>query len=247
MTKDAKKKFSESLTKVGAVILALAGTLPAEQKAQLETEGTKLNELKTTVENAAEDGDVAASAKIFAGVLEGVNEAHGATVKVVEQQNAKILTLSGTVTELQTKVGDFEAKVTAGELVTKEQAVTLAGVARQEGEQAAVARFTMLENRRTILTTAGLPLPPENVLLASEEEFTRAKTTAAARMEEMKKRGFTLSGHGKELLPGLAYADEGAYAGQVALVDAALKTKSGNQRVEPVLGGGGGSKAVGLV
>jgi hypothetical protein len=116
----------------------------------------------------------------------------------------------------------FTAKVTAGDFVPKDLSTSLCSqaklngiaegkLAEQKAQADAAAKIVLIETRKTALTTASLPLPEGEVaafLGASEEDFTKAKTTFAARVEDLKKAQITLAA---ELLGNL-WLDEARYA-----------------------------------
>jgi hypothetical protein len=110
------------------------------------------------------------------------------------------------------------AKVTAGELFTKDNHDKLVGdatsAASTAAKAAAMAETKRIGDRRQILTTASIPVPGDELLLKEDVEFEAAKTTAVKRIAELKPFGLAA-----ERQLALAWnTDEAAYANTLTLM-----------------------------
>lgn len=102
---------------------------------------------------------------------------------------------------------------------------------------AAAAKAKLLGDRRTLLATAGLPVPPESLLSGAEDIFAAAQTAAVARLAAFKAKGIETS-----LTPRMAYCSAEEYTDFEALVAKTLVAAPAvvpvAARVEPLAGAG---------
>jgi hypothetical protein len=99
-----------------------------------------------------------------------------------------------------------QSKITAGELITKNDATELASQARKEGEQAGFDRGRVLGDRRSALALAGIPVEvaqacPESTLSAEAAVFEAAKSEAKDRFEKLSGVGLTVASAAAVTLP----------------------------------------------
>lgn len=96
------------------------------------------------------------------------------------------------------KLGDLEKQIESGDLVPKAKAVELANNARAEGEksgkQAAEAQAQILSTRRNSIAKCGLPVPGDDALAGTDEEFRTREETAKKRADELKGLKVSLNG-----------------------------------------------------
>jgi hypothetical protein len=127
----------------------------------------------------------------------------------------------------------IEAKIKAGELLSKQAATDLAAQARKEGEEAGFGRGKLLADRRSALALAGLPAEvsaaaPEAVLLSEEAQFNTARDAAKDRVTKLQGVGLTVASGQMKTLP---WGAQDAFDAQLAAfseIQAAAKGQSNN-------------------
>lgn len=170
------------------------------------------------------------------GVNEGLRELSWAVERLVsinEAMTGMVSKLRGESDTVLASMPDRVAaavteKITAGELVTSEQAAKNVS----DAVAAVDARHALANTRRATLVTAGLPMPSESLLAADEAAFESARTEAVNRTEALKKKGVVLNG---APLTDLVWASKPDFEQRIGLIDAVLAT--GKRGPDPTLGG----------
>ncbi len=146
---------------------------------------------------------------------------------------------------IDTKVTEgVNAKLQAGEYLSKEKADELVTAAKQETE----TKFRTLASRKDAITSAGLPMPASVDLIesASDDDFNKSLTSAKARVTQLGEKGITLNS--AELNAKLLWATDAEYTGSVALMEEALAASKNNNKSrggktgEPMASGAGQSQ-----
>jgi len=128
---------------------------------------------------------------------------------------------------------EIQAKITAGELLTKEtaeaaktEAVNIATTALQE-------RAKVMNARRGTLIAAELPLPNDDILAAEPPTFDGAQKEAIKRLGELKQKQISLSG---APLADLLWSPPDRYTHDLQLMSLAVAGRA--QVPDPMLGTG---------
>lgn len=93
------------------------------------------------------------------------------------------LSRSSITTEVEKLVN---TRVTAGELITKEALQGKIDAAVNAAKEQHKTATTLLNSRRTLLTTASLPVPADEQLLGDEQVFNTSQASAKTRAEALK-------------------------------------------------------------
>ena len=136
------------------------------------------------------------------------------------------------------------SKLTSGDFLEKQKATDLVTEAHRAGRTEALNEVKVVETRRTALATAGLPIPAEEILKLTEDDFKARQDKAKDHAEKLKATGLSLNG----TIGQIAWLDEPAFATELTRTQEILehaKASVGNRRLEPLLGAGAGTTGVG--
>jgi hypothetical protein len=126
------------------------------------------------------------------------------------------------------RLAEFDQKIEKGDLIPKDKHETLVGEARTAGATAAKTEFKTISTRREAVSKCGLPLPTDDALAGTDEEFKVRQDLATSRVTELKAKGISING----VFAALPWAAKPDYDRDVKLIEAA-KGNSGNPGAGP--------------
>lgn len=154
-----------------------------------------------------------------------------------------------------TSMNSYEERIKSGDLVTKDAAKAAADIARQEGIES--MKPEVIATRKTILETAGLPVPDDKILSLPATEFNALHADVAKNLKAAEAKGMSLKGKGAAFLKTNLWRKETEFAGEMTKIEDLIGTaKQPEAKPDPLLGGGAGGggesktkakSAVGLV
>ena len=170
-----------------------------------------------------------------AGAAQSANWSLDSLLRCIEGANDMIVGLQGRLNDSMAAVTSATAKLATASAESAAATETRLRAEFATETAATATRVALHGTRRTLLATAGLPVPAESLLSLSDEAFTAAQTVAAGRLAAFKAKGL-----GASLTPRMAYCSAEEYVdfeGLVAkAVVAAPPVVPVAARVEPLAG-----------
>lgn len=235
------KKHSALATKFRAVagslqtsIAALESTLEEPLKSKFAANKAEIAVLLAGLPDP-EDEDESASVESAAKLLTAM-QSHCANVEA--SNKTAIDTLASTKASIPGQItAAIDAKITAGDLIPKDKHATAitdaTSAATTAARTSAIAELGKVSARKTILATASLPIPADEVLTGEDKDFDAKKTTAIARAAELKPFGVTA-----ERCLALCWStEEVSYQTTLSVMKDAWKAATGHKGVNPFAGG----------
>ncbi len=140
-------------------------------------------------ENKAPDGSV--SKEVVQSLLGVLATAQAMVASLNETAKSSVTELASTKASLTGEVEKaIAAKITSGDLITKDQATKnisdATAAAVTSARAAAVTELKTVSDRRLALTTAGLPIPADEILAVADADFKVKQDAAAKRAADLK-------------------------------------------------------------
>lgn len=224
-TADATKVVRDAVTQLQTCIGSISDSMDDPLKTKWKEVGTELQTILASLPvDGKDDEDKAAEAMpAIMGAVEKTLAHYETLAKdAAEKMQTTLASLPGKVQ------AEVEAKVKAGEFITKadhDKAISDATTAATTAARAAVlAETKRVGERRTLLTTASIPVPSDDILMKEDKEFGEAQEAAKKRIEELKPFGLA-----PERQVTLAWnTDEASYQNTISLMkDVAAKASKG--------------------